>query len=215
MDLDTSFLQQQRQRESSAGEFDHSREDPVIVGIIADRFCYKLCQLEASRLPSRLMTPDELYYMAKDPHLWPWQRTAVLTPTPPDTPTSASDMEMEELSSHCIVEGESKEEAKASLQSPSIETPSSSYKKEPNTKRTSGGIRKGVPARKHSMITLSLTQRGQNANTRDQAPGSRPRKLGIIGTKETIGVDAAFKCNYPRLLPAIGSTGSFLRTCQF
>jgi hypothetical protein len=57
------------------------------------------------------MTPEELYYIAKDPHLWPGQRTAVLTQTPPDTPTSANDMEMEELSSHYVVEEESKEEA--------------------------------------------------------------------------------------------------------
>jgi hypothetical protein len=109
--LDTSFLQQQWQRESSTSVFDHNKEDPIIVKINVDQLCDKLYQPQAGHLPSRSMTADELYYKAKHSHLWPWQRTAVLTPTPPDTPTSTNDMEMEESSSHYVMEVDNKEEA--------------------------------------------------------------------------------------------------------
>lgn len=76
----------QRQRESSVGNFDLQNESPIIVQINADRLRDKLSQIRD--LPRKWMTQDELYYMAKTPDLWPWQRTDPLTPTPPDTPSS-------------------------------------------------------------------------------------------------------------------------------
>ncbi len=185
-EIDNSFLEQQRQRESSAGAFDHSNEDPVIVEINSDRLRDKLCQLEAGLLPSRLMTADELYYQAKDPHLWPWERSAVLTPTPPDTPTSTSNTEMEESSSYCV-KGDDEEKAdmqrRARIQlgcstkhtpqkrkrpsyPPRLRHPPSSRKKQSNKKRINGGIRKGLPVRKHSMITRSRCRGTGAANYR-------------------------------------------------
>jgi len=76
------FLQQQRQRESSAGTFDYIKEDPIITETNADRLREKLCQLEAGHLPSRLVTSDELYYTAKDPYLWPWLLWVTATKRP-------------------------------------------------------------------------------------------------------------------------------------
>jgi hypothetical protein len=162
--FDTSFLQQQRQRESSAGAFDHSKDCQVIVEIIVDQLRDKLCQLQDGHLPSRLKTAEEIYYAQKEPHRWPWERTLPLTPTPPDTPTNNN----EEPTSSCSVHGRHQKEADAHFQlelassrmpqtcSPNPPQPKHSLRsRQSTTKRVHGGIQKSVPTRKHGMVTRS------------------------------------------------------------
>jgi hypothetical protein len=150
---------EQRQRESSVGNFNLQYESPVIVQMNADYLRCKLAQIDT--LPRKWMTQDELYYMAKAPDLWPWQRTDVLTPTPPDTPNS-----MREASSlDTFDEGSSWirncKEPRTSLQQntlPSKPIPSGHdlRNRQSGKKRTKDGIRKKQTRKwKHTMVTRS------------------------------------------------------------
>jgi hypothetical protein len=156
-------LEHQR-RESSVGPFDLQHESPVIVQMNADRLRDKLSQIDT--LPQKWMTQDELYYMAKAPDLWPWQRTDVLTPTPPDTPNSMPETSSLEASTQKDTWAQYHQNAE--LQTVFQQTTPLSKPLRPRrnlrsrqsntmrTKGTKGAIhKKQTSARKHTMVTRS------------------------------------------------------------
>ena len=145
-----------RQRESSIGNFDPRNELPAIAQFHAARLHEKLSQV--GHFPSKRMTRDELYYMAKiaDSGHWPWERADILTPSPPSSPETSSPK--------IFVQSSSGRQTK--LQQPNplhrIEPPSNRPRrhnlrsKQSSTKTASGGIQKmHMRQRKHSMVTRS------------------------------------------------------------
>lgn len=164
---------EQREREPSVGNFNIRNESPIIVEWTANRLHEKLSQIDT--LPRKWMTQDELYYMAKTPDLWPWQRTDPLTPTPPDTPNSilgtsnpATFPESTSwLQSYKIVEQGTNFQQNASLSK--LPGPTHNLRNRlPSAKRTRAGIqKKKASKRKHTMVTRSRCQgqccRGQVA----------------------------------------------------
>jgi hypothetical protein len=157
-----------RQRESSVGNFDSRNESPTIAQFHAARLHEKLAQV--GHLPSKWMTKDELYYMAKiaDSGHWPWERADILTPTPPEdrtdmlTPTPPSSLETS--SPKILIQSSSRRRTKLQRPNPlhRIEPPLNSPRrhnlrsKQSSTKRASGGIQKQqILQKKHSMVTRS------------------------------------------------------------
>jgi hypothetical protein len=164
---------EQREREPSVGNFNLQNESPMIVEWTANRLHEKLSQIDT--LPRKWMTQDELYYMAKTPDLWPWQRTDPLTPTPPDTPNSI----LGTLNSATFPESTSWLQTYKNVEqgtyfqqnAPPSKLPRSRHNlrnRQSSAKRTKGGIqKKKAGKRKHTMVTRSRCQgrccRGQVA----------------------------------------------------
>jgi hypothetical protein len=152
-----------RQRESSVGNFNFEQESPDIIQMNANYLRNKLSQIDT--LPRKWMTQDELYYMAKAPDLWPWQRTNALTPTPPGTPSS-----MREASSPDNFAGarswilNCKERQNFLLQQKAPSSKPVTSKRDlrcrpSSKKREKGRIqKKQIGERKHTMVTRSRCQ---------------------------------------------------------
>ena len=167
-DLELCDQFEPRQRQSSVGNFDLRSESPTIAQFHAAHLNEKLSQ--GGHLPSKWMTQDELYYMAKiaESGHWPWERADILTPTPPEDrtdmlpPTPPSSLETSSLK--IFVQSNSRRQTKSQEPKPlhRIELPLDPTRrynvrsKHSSTKRASGGMQKEqILQRKHSMVTRS------------------------------------------------------------
>jgi hypothetical protein len=151
---------QQRQREPSVENFNLQNESPIIVEWIANRLHEKLSEIDTH--PRKWMTQDELYYMAKAPDLWPWQRTDALTPTPPDTPNSSLQASNSSTlaESTNLLQSYKKADQRMPFQHKAPSKPSRQRhdlrKRQSSIKPAKGGIhKKEIKKRKHKMITRS------------------------------------------------------------
>ena len=157
-----------RQRESSIENFDPRSESPTIAQFHAAHLHEKLSQV--GHLPSKWMTRNELYYMAKiaDSGHWPWEGADCLTPTPPeertDTLTPTPPTSLETSSPKIFVQNSSRRQTKLETPNPlhQIKPPSNPPRrhnlrsKQSSTKTASGGIqKKQMLQREHSMVTRS------------------------------------------------------------